>query len=207
MRAASPSWPDKRRGSPTTTSIASSSVARATMASTSLSDSASRGRVRTGWASTPEASDAATPTRALPTSTPTRAPGRARGSDKSGASVAELVLDGAEGHRDARRVGAPALGEVVLATATAAERLRGDLDEGAGPKADLTGALVRRDDDDRAAGGHGGHRHEHGAVVAEAAAHVGDELAQVVAGDAVAGVVADERDAGDVARRLDESGR
>src|SRR6478609_420869 len=207
MRAASPSSPDSSRGRPTTTSIASSSSVRATMASTSLSEATSRGRVRTGWASTPEASDAATPTRALPTSTPTRAPGRVRRSVKSRAPVSELVLDGAERHRDTGRIGASALGQVVLAAATAAERLGGRLDEGPGLEPGLPGALVRRDDHDRTAVRHGGHRHEHRPVVAETAPHVGDELAQVVAGDPVARVVADERHAGDVASRLDETGR
>ena len=201
-RAASPSSPESSRGSPTTTSIASSSSTRAAIAARSLSPSTSRGSVRTGWAKhargvrrgDADAGVAHVDADACP-GTGSHGVGQA-----SGAPVAQLVLDGAERRGDLRRVGAAALGEVVLAATTAAERLGRDLDEGTGLRPAsrarsfvatmTTGRPPRRTPSTRAPGG----RCRAGRARRVTSAR------RSSADDAVAGVVADEGDAADVAR-------
>ena len=84
---------------------------------------------------------------------------------------------------DLGRVGAAALGHVVLAAAAAAEGLRRDLDQVTGPARPTAGRLVGGHDDDRTVLGHAGHGDDAGPVVAEPAAHVEHQRAQVVRAD------------------------
>ena len=97
----------------------------------------SRRSVSTGLASIAEPSLAATPTRTDPTSTPIRTPGLI--SCRPGRSGCAYGL---ERGVDLGRVGAAALGEVVLAAAATAEHTGADADQVAG--LDAAGARPRR---------------------------------------------------------------
>src|SRR5690242_5927598 len=167
------------------------------MASWSAVPPGSRGSVCTGVASSPEGSLAASPTRTLPTSTPSLTPARI-GSAPCRDALAPRVLDPGQRLGDLGRVAAAALGHVVLAAAATAEGLGRDLDQVAGAHAPPTGRLVGSHDDQRTVLGHAGHRDDAGPVVAEPAAQVQRQPAQVVRTDPGARVVADEAHPEDV---------
>src|SRR5689334_19217306 len=112
VSAARPSCPGSDTGRPTITSTASYSAARAAIRATSPLP---LGTVSSGEARMPPGSLRATPMRTLPASTPSRTPCLIDGSPGSGRYRA---FDGGQGLGDGIRVGAAALGEVVLAAAT-----------------------------------------------------------------------------------------
>src|SRR5690349_21085332 len=201
LTAAGPSPPLRERGRPTTTSIGSYSSTncrnRRWAAGTSRP-----GTVSTGVARIPSGSHEATPIRASPTSMASRRPLRIF-STVSYVSylflrvllggVGDETLHGVHGVTDGGRVLAAALGDVRLAATAAAEGLGGRAHQVTGLEAALAGGLVGGDDGqrlavvDREQGDHGG------PAALDAAAHVEDQLAQVVRGGAVRDLSGDQR--------------
>ena len=161
-------------------------------------------RVREGR---PWASDAATPTRALPTSTPTRTPDGMRGPSghapraRSWSSTTPRARETCVGSvpPPCARSGLPPPPppRACAATLTSAPACSPAWRAGSLVATMTTGRPPETAAIDTRAG----------RVVAEPGAHVEHERAQVVGRDALAGVVADEAHPADVARALHEPGR
>src|SRR5690606_19533320 len=108
------------------------------------------------------------------------------------------AFDGLDGLADGGRVLAAALGDVRLAATTTAEGLGGGADQLTGLQAALAGGVVGGDHGERLAVVHGEQGDHGGPSAADAAAHVQDQLAQVVGGGAVRHLAGDHGDAVDV---------
>ena len=114
----------------------------------------------TGVAIKASGSEAASPTRASPTSTPSRTPARAAGVWLWGCSATLTYgcSDFAQRRADLGGILSAALGKVSLAAAASAQDCAGTLDEVSGGDALFAGSLRGRDDDHRAPLRHTCHR-------------------------------------------------
>src|SRR5690606_384369 len=175
--AAGPSAPDSDRGRPTTTSIGSCSSARVRSCWRSPGP---RCTVVSGVAMMPDGSQAATPIRTSPGSTPRRTPGRIA----LGAPAADGGADGVERIADPRDVAAAALGDVVLAAALAAEGGCRGPQQLVGREPPLAGGRIGRHHDRGLAAAIADDGDDGGGTLAEPAAHVERELADVAAAGA-----------------------
>src|SRR4051794_10865669 len=180
------------RGSPTKIWTAPRSLASRTSTPMSLSLRASRFRVRMGVARMQSGSLPATPTLAIPTSTPSRTPGwRPDGPlcvVMQLTPVGNRAGDRRQGVLDLGRVAAAALGHVVLAAAAAAEHPGRLLDQRTGLDTGAAGGLVRGHDDQRPRIGNT-RDGDHCRLAAEPVAQVKGQRPQVVRGTDLAGIV------------------
>src|SRR3954469_12213225 len=208
--ADAPDAPDRCLGNPTTTSTTSCVTTSPARRSRSLSSLARR-RVSNGLARVPVTSLSATPTRTVPTSIPSRLPGTHAGppsASTGGTALAsprlrsvarrtglrtvahagsltlgcpDRLLDRRQRRGDAVGVRAAALRDVGLTTTASAHRTCSGLEQVVGRETALLGGGVDRGDQrDLAVGGRG--EHHGGGPVAQPAAHVQRQAAQVAAG-------------------------
>src|SRR5690606_16178649 len=113
---------------------------------------------------------------------------------------------GVDGVTHGGRVLAAALGDVRLAATAAAEGLGGRADQVAGLQAAFAGRLVGGDHRQRPAVVHREEGHDGGPAALDPAAHVEDQLAQVVGGRAVRHPAGDHGDPADVLGALGQPG-